>query len=202
MKRLLVFFVLAFAYVSFIWIPVRSKAEATPSKSAFKEVYTGTIVSMGGRMVSTGFSLYIKEFTSDEDFNRYLSILSEGDQLDVLKVIRDVDLGSFAPTGQVGRRINVARKTVLPDGRTRIVVAFERWLKYAEVRNGYRTEDYPFGIMEIFIDAKGKGSGTYIAACAVDLKHDKKTGQDRLELENFGTYPHRVMGVMRRNKKE
>jgi hypothetical protein len=30
------------------------------------------------------------------------------------------------------------------------------------------------------------------------MKRDKKTGKYQLELENFGTYPHRVMGVMRR----
>ena len=56
----------------------------------------------------------------------------------------------------------------------------------------------PFGVIEIVIDAKGKGSGTFIAACAVDMKKDKKTGKYQLELENFGTWPHKVMGVMRR----
>ena len=38
-----------------------------------------------------------------------------------------------------------------------------------------------------------------IAACRIDLKRDKKTEKFQLELENFGTYPHKVMGVMRRN---
>jgi hypothetical protein len=66
------------------------------------------------------------------------------------------------------------------------------------VRGGYRVSDYPFGIIEIILDAKGKGSGTFIAACAVDMKKDKKTGQYRLVLENFGTWPNKVMGVMRR----
>ncbi len=165
-----------------------------------EEVYTGTIVNTNGRMVTTGFTLRVKGFTSDEDFSRYIGILGEGDQFDVLKIIKDVDLGSFIPTRDVGRQISVARKTQLPDGRTRIAVAFERWLRFAEVRNGYRSEDYPFAIMEIIFDAKGKGTGTFIAACAVDLERDKKSGQYKLELENFGTYPSRVMGVMRRNK--
>ena len=165
-----------------------------------EEVYTGTIVNTSGRMVTTGFTLRLKGFTSDEDFSRYIGILGEGDQFDVLKVIKDIDLGSFIPTRDVGRQISVARKTTLPDGRTRIAVAFERWLRFAEVRNGYRSEDYPFAIMEIIFDAKGKGTGTFIAACQVDLKRDKKTGQYKLELENFGTYPSKVMGVTRRDK--
>ena len=165
-----------------------------------EEVYTGTIINTSGRMVSTGFTLRLKGFTSDEDFSRYIGILGEGDQVDVLKVIKDIDLGSFIPTRDVGRQISVARKTTLPDGRTRIVVAFERWLKFAEVRNGYRSEDYPFGILEIILDAKGKGTGTFIAACQVDLERDKKSGQYKLELESFGTYPSKVMGVVKRSK--
>ena len=68
-----------------------------------------------------------------------------------------------------------------------------------EIRGGYRSQDYPFGIMEIIMNAKGKGSGTFIAACKIDLKRDKKTGKYQLELENFGSYPHKLMGVMRRN---
>ena len=169
----------------------------SPSKDS-REVYTGTIVTMNTRMMTTGFTLYINNYTPDAEIKRYLGVLAEGDQFDLLKIIRNIDLGNISITGQTGRQINIARKTLLPDGRTRIAVALERWLRFAEVRNGYRSEDYPFGIMEFFLDAKGKGSGTYITACSVDLKTDKKTGQDRLELENFATYPNKVMGVMRR----
>src|SRR5262249_40618754 len=99
----------------------------------------------------------------------------------------------------VGRNLIVVRKAQLPDGKTRIVAVFERWQTFAEVRGGYRSQDYPFGIMGIILDAKGKGSGTFIAACKVDMKRDKKTGKYQLELENFGTYPNKVMGVMRRD---
>lgn len=169
-------------------------------KSGFQEVYTGTIVGMNGPMRSTGFNLSIGDFTSDADAQRYLGILAEGDQEDLLKLIRDNDLGRLSATGTVGRHLIVVRKTPLPDGKIRIVAAFERWQTVAEIRSGSRVQDYPFGLMEIILDANGKkGSGTFIAACKVDLKRDKKTGKYQLELENFGTYPNKVMGVMRRD---
>ena len=172
---------------------------AAQEKKKFQEVYTGTIVSMSGRAVSTGFNLSIRDFTSDEDARAYLAILAEGDQEDVLKKIRDLDLGRISATGQTGRNLLVVRKTQLPDGKIRIMAAFERWLRMGELRNGYRSLDYPFAIMELILDSKGRGNGTFIAACKIDLKRDKKTGQYQLELENFGTYPHRVMGAMLRN---
>lgn len=180
-------------------LSINVAAQARKKKSPFQEVYTGTIVSMNGGLASTSFNLSIKDYTSDEDAQRYLAMLGEGDQLDVLKQIRDFDLGRLSTTGHVGRSLIIVRKNQLPDGRTRIVVAFERWQRIAELRGGYRSMDYPFGIMEIIVDAKGKGSGTFIAACKIDLKRDKKTGKYQLELENFGTYPHKVMGAMRRD---
>ena len=169
-------------------------------KSGFQEVYTGTFVTMNGPMRTTGFNLSIKDFTDDAEAQRELGILAEGDQDDLLKVIRDNDLGRLSATGTVGRHLLVVRKAQLPDGKIRIVAAFERWQTVAEIRSGSRVQDYPFGIIEIILEANGKkGSGTFIAACKVDMKRDKKTGKYQLELENFGTYPNKVMGVMRRD---
>src|SRR6185436_9756593 len=166
--------------------------------SDIKEVYTGTLMATNGPMRTTSFNLSIKEFTSDETAQLYLSMLVEGDQFDLLKKIQDLNLGFMSAAGSLGRRLLIARKHELPDGKTRIVAAFERWQTFGEVRGGYRVSDYPFGLIEIIVDAKGKGSGTFLAACAVDMKKDKKTGKYQLELENFGTFPNKVMGVMRR----
>ena len=167
--------------------------------NAQEETYTGTVYSMNGGARSTGFTLRIKSYTSDEEALRYLTILAEGDQDDFLKAIKNNEMGRLSSTRSTGRDLIVVRKTQLPDGKIRLVVAFERWPTFTELRGGYRSLDYPFGIMEIILDADGKkGSGTFIAACKVDMKRDKKTGKYQLELENFGTYPHKVMGVRRR----
>lgn len=173
-------------------------AQDKKKSSDAKEVYTGTLMSTNGPMRTTSFNLTIKDYTSDEDAQGYLAMLVEGDQTDLLKKIDDLNLGFMSAHGSIGRRLLIVRKHQLADGKTRIIAAFERWQTFAEVRNGYRVQDYPFGVIEIILDAKGKGSGTFIAACAVDMKKDKKTGKYRLELENFGTWPNRVMGVMRR----
>src|SRR5262249_17307320 len=135
--------------------------EEKKKKSGFQEVYTGTIYSMTGSARSTGFNLSIRDYTSDEEAQRYLAMLAERDQEDVLKAIRVLDLGRLSATGTVGRNLLVVRKSQLPDGKTRIVVCFERWQTFAEIRGGYRSQDYPFGLMEIVVDAKGKGSGTF-----------------------------------------
>ena len=176
-------------------------APAQESRSSgFQEVYTGTIASMNGPLRTTTFNLSIRSFTSDEDVQKYLAILAEGNQDDLLRVIRNLDLGRLSTTRSVGRPLIVVRRTQMDDGRTRLVAAFERWPSFAEVRSGGRIRDYPFGLMEIILDAGGRrGSGTFIAAGKVEVKKDKKTGAWTVEVENFGTYPNRVMGVRRRD---
>ncbi|HYW70694.1 MAG TPA: hypothetical protein VE961_06655 [Pyrinomonadaceae bacterium] len=169
--------------------------------SDFKEVYTGTLMASNGPMRSTSFNLSIKDYTSDELAQAYLGMLVEGDQFDLLNKIKDLDLGFMSASGSLGRKLLIVRKHQLADGNTRIVAAFERWQTFGEVRGGYRVSDYPFGVIEITVNPQGKsvGIGTFIAACQVDMKKDKKTGKYQLQLENFGTFPNKVMGVMRRD---
>jgi hypothetical protein len=187
------------AFAVAIALSVTCTAFAQKKKSSdFKEVYTGTLMATNGPMRTTSFNLSIKGYTSDEEAQGYRAMLVEGDQNDLLKKIDDLDLGFMSASGSLGRRLLVVRKFAMPEGKSKIIAVFERWQGFAEVRGGYRVSDYPFGIIEIIVDAKGKGSGTFIAACAVDMKKDKKTGQYQLVLENFGTWPNKVMGVMRR----
>jgi hypothetical protein len=169
-----------------------------------KEIYTGSAVSVGGtvsgQLASTTFNLTIEGYTSDEEAQRYLTTLAEEKQDGLLKAISKQKLGFFSLSGQVGRTINVVRVHNLEEGKRKIVVVFERWLKMAEVRNGYRSRDYPFGVIEIVMDPDGKGEGTYVGAAKIRWVTDDKTGKKTVEIENFATYPTRLMGVMKRSK--
>lgn len=173
---------------------------AVAQESSEKEVYTGTIVSTTGRTMSVPFTLNVAGKTTDEEAQQYLSLLASQGQDDLMKVLRKNKLGFVAASGQVGRDLLVVRDTQA-DGTRRLVVVFERWIGMFEVRGGYRSEDYPFAIAEIFFDAKGKGTGTFISAAQIRIVRDKKTEHWKLEIENFGTFPAKIMGVIRRGKK-
>ena len=151
----------------------------------------GTGGTMGG--VSRSFTLTINGYTSDEDAQRFLDELSEFKQDGLLMAIRNEKKGWAAVSGQVARDINVIRTSQAEDGKRRIAILFERWLNMYEVRQGTRSEDYPFAFGEFFVDEKGKGSGTFIPAARIRFVVDKKTGKKTLELDNFGTYPARVI---------
>ena len=153
---------------------------------------------MNGRSVSTGFNLTITALTSDQEAARYRSILGNEGQEDLLKAIRKNNLGYIAATGQTRRNLLAVREGQI-EGKRRVMAVFERWQGFFEVRGGYRSTDYPYSIIEIVFDHKGRGTGTFIGLAQVRMKMDKKTEQWRLEIENFGSFPAKVMGVMRRN---
>lgn len=161
-----------------------------------REEYRGNAISFNGpRLATSFFNLTITGRTSDEDAQRYLAILDDRGQDAALDAIRNNDLGNLQFPGSIGRRLNVVRESSA-NGQRRLFIVFERWTQFAEQRGGYRSLDYPFGVVEIFIDERtGKGEGTYIPAARIRLDDNKRTGTQQLEVENFATYPVKLNNI-------
>lgn len=172
--------------------PVNANAQA-------KERFTGTVVYYGSgrstRTVTATFTLDITGHTSDAQARNYLNILKDKGQERVLDAIDDTELGRFSVGANIGVPVNVVRERD-ENGNRRIFAVFRRWTQFAELRYGYRSLDYPFGVIELFIDPRtGRGEGTYIAAARVRWDSDGDDGEPRVEIENFATYPARLLGV-------
>ena len=179
------------------WAVALSLVVAAAANGQSTETITGNILSYGNgfntRAVTAPFTLRITHPTPPDEARRYLNILQEHGQNALMDAIRDQNAGTLSIGSQLGRTLNVAAETMV-NGKRRIYVVFERWTRFAEVRGGYRSLDYPFGYMEIEIDPEtGKGDGTYIAAAKIRWKDDK--GNPRVEVEDFATFPARVMNV-------
>jgi hypothetical protein len=173
------------------------------SAQAQKETYTGTVVSYGngltGRMQTGTFTLTIDRYTSDQTAQNLLGLLQEGNDDTLLNQMDNEDVGRFSINGRVGPRVNVVRSKMI-DGQQRIFAVFRRWMNFGEIRGGYRSTDYPYGVIELYVDPRtGKGEGTYIAAARINWRQNKKTGDNQIEIENFATYPARLLGVTRRS---
>jgi len=171
--------------------------------NAQQETYTGSIVSYGngltGRMQTGTFTLTIDRLTSDQRANQLLGLLQEGSDDALLNQLDKEDVGRFSVNGRIGPRLNVVRESDV-NGQRRIFAVFRRWMNFGELRGGYRSTDYPYGVIELFVDPRtGRGEGTFIAAARINWRTDKRTGQNSVEIENFATYPARLLGVTRRS---
>lgn len=167
-----------------------------------RETYTGTVISYGsGRNIRTTtntFTLIINGETPDSEVSRLVGILQEGGQDRLQNAINDEDLGRFSVGGRVGPTLNAVTIDQV-DGRKRIRALFERWIRFGELRWGARSVDYPFGYIELFIDPQtGRGEGTLIEAAQIRWKRNKDLGQYVVEIENFATFPAKLIGVTQR----
>jgi len=173
-----------------------------PGYGQQRETYTGTVLSygngIGGQMRTGTFNLTIDRYTPDATANQLLGLLQEGNDDRLLNQMDNENAGRFSINGQIGPRLNVVRETMV-NGQKRIFAVFRRWMNFGEVRGGYRSTDYPYGVIELYVDPRtGKGEGTYIAAARINWRQEKGSGQYQVEIENFGTYPARLMGVTER----
>jgi hypothetical protein len=169
-----------------------------------QETFGGTVFKYGsGRYTgvrTSGFTLTLKSTTPEDQAQRDLEILQSGGQDKLLDAIRDQDLGRFSLTGELGRTINAVRE-VNVGGMRKIYAVFERWTQFAELRNGYRSLDYPFGYIELTIDPRtGKGTGQYFAAAKIRWKTDSKNGP-HVEVEDYATFPAKLFNVETEGRK-
>jgi len=170
-----------------------------------QETFTGTIVSYGSgfntRLRTGSFTLRINRFTSDERARRLLGYLQEGAEDRLLNELDNEDVGTFNINGNIGPHVNVARESTV-NGQRRIFAVFRRWMGFGEIRGGYRSTDYPYSVIELYMDPRtGKGEGTFIAAAKIRWRQDKKSGQNQIEIEDFSTFPARLIGVIERGRR-
>jgi len=171
----------------FIFLPLPPDAQAQSAQRV-----TGTAVGIGGRLGgrTRQFTLIVNDYTPPNLVRELNDALRRGGQDEMLKVISGMRAGRIQLGSGVGVEANVILAEPWSGGGTKLTVFYERNINFYEVRYGARSQDYPIGYAEIFLDGNGRGQGTMIAAARVRLK-DGNTW----EVEDFGTFPARLMGL-------
>ena len=138
------------------------------------------------------FTVTINRYTPPNQVRELNEALASGGQDQLLKAMSKMDAGRVQIGTGVGVRANAVIVDPWGDGGRRITVLYERWLQIAELRYGTRSQDYPIGYAEIYLDRNGRGEGTLIPAARVRLK-----GGNTWEVEDFGVFPARLLGYVR-----
>ena len=134
------------------------------------------------------FTLRINRYTSEDPAQQVWDICSPGAKTSLLNELDNEDVGTFSINSRIGPRVNVARESMV-NGQRRIIAVLRRWMNFGEVRGGYRSTDYPYSVIELYIDPRtGKGEGTYIAAAKIRWQPGNG-GQNQIEIEDFSTFP-------------
>jgi hypothetical protein len=152
---------------------------------------TGTAYFIGGRRPgrSLPFRLIINRITTPQEVSQLNAALQSGGQDDLLRTLSRMDAGRIEIGTGVGIPANAIMVTEEGDGRTKMTVLYERNLSFAELRYGARSQNYRFGYAELYV-GRGENQGMLIPAAYIRLR-----GGNTWEVEDFGTFPARLMGL-------
>ena len=132
----------------------------------------------------------IERWSTPEELENLKSVFAESGEDALLDAVRDTKrVGSIRTTNTLGHDLRFAFQTALPDGARRIVIGTDRRTGFFETANRTRSLDYPYSVIEMRVDANGKGQGRIIAAGRM-----MEFGE-RVEIENYSTTPIRLMQV-------
>jgi len=177
-----------------VWSPgtnTRAQGEGLPGRTI-----TGTVYFVSGRRpgLSLPFTLIINRITPPEEVSQLNAALQAGKQDELLRTLSRTDAGRIQIGSNVGVPANAIMVTDQGNGRTKITVIYQRNLRFAELRYGARSVDYPFGYAELNV-GRGENEGMLIPAARIRLR-DGNTW----EVEDFGTFPARLMGLRVRGR--
>jgi len=162
------------------------------AKQRASQRVTGTVYGFGGRAsgrsYSLPFTLIVNNYSSADDVARLTA--AAGSQDELLSALGRLNAGRIAVGNNVGVKANAVFSQPTAEGGTKLTVLFERNVNLFELRYGTRSADYRFGYAEIFLDARGRGQGTFIPAAKVKLE-----GGNNWVVEDFGEFPARLMGL-------
>jgi hypothetical protein len=188
-------------------IPIRRTDGGFQEARTPVDTYTGTVIGLGGGNSSrtgqtgtelnesTSFTLEINTYASVDGTRDFLQALQSKGQESFLNAIKKQKSGRFILEGQAGRDINYVRRSDGQNGR-RISIVSERWLQVSERMNSSLSEDFPFSLIALTIDDKGKGQGTFVPAAKIKFDRTKPGFMD---VEAFNGLGVKLVNVRLRN---
>jgi hypothetical protein len=134
----------------------------------------------------------IDHWSSDAQRKQLRDALKEGGSERLLKTLQSIDdpAGTISTPGYLGVPLRFATQRELPGGGRRILVATDRRISFFEAVNRPRSSDFPFLLLDIRLDANGKGTGKLLPVARVEVGAD-----DMIEVENYASEPIRLTEV-------
>jgi hypothetical protein len=174
-------------------------AESPPLTQPIKLSATTTNL---GRDSDTPIQIDLLRYSSDEEREALVAAVSgKGIETVQAHLAGKPSLGFLWTDSSVGYLIRYAARSPLPGGGERIVIATDRLLGSYGLQPWQpappaEATTHPFTVLELHLDSKGKGDGTFSLAARVAVDATTRT----LGLEQFATAPRLLKNVKRETR--
>lgn len=176
----------------------KDKKEDKPKSEKFSALAYmphGAGPAMVGAGARVNVDIWVNSYTSDADAKTLATALLEGGSDNLLKALEKKDtIGKIRLNGRAGfYDFKLIRSHQVQGGR-RIYLVGDRPVGFLEMYVGNRSQDYPFGIMQLDLkkNSKGREEGTGALLYAAKIK---VLENNRIELESYGIDAIRMLGV-------
>jgi hypothetical protein len=177
-------------------MPVQDQSKPKKEKfGALAYLPSGAGPAMVGAGLRVNVDLYVDAYTSDEQAQSMAKLLIQAGPDALLKALeKSKTIGRIRLVGRAGfYDLKLIRSHRTPTGR-RIYGVGDRPIGFLEVYAGNRSQDYPFGILQLDLKAneKGKeeGEGTLIYSAKIKVLEGNS-----IDVESYGISPIRLMGL-------
>ena len=160
------------------------------------ERFTAFAVNMDapGRAAAGQVEIVVNRWSTDRERDRLMNDLMQKGSEKLLDTLQDMPrVGYFRTPNSIGYDLHYSRRTPLPDGGERVVLATDRPIPFWEAANRPRSIDYPFTVIELHLNSNGEGEGKMSLATKITADSESKT----IVLENYGTQPVMLESVRR-----
>jgi hypothetical protein len=158
------------------------------------ERFTAYAVNLNGARTRTGtVDISVERWSTDQEREALVGDIKEGGNDLLLRRLQKADrVGYIRSATNIGYPLRFASAQDLPGGGKRILLATDRPMGFFEATNGGRRSDYPFLLIDIHLDANGKGEGKLLNFARVNW-----ADEGTIEVENWEREPVRLTNVHR-----
>jgi len=175
---------------------VPAPAQKTDEKfSALAYLPHGAGPAMVGAGARVNVDLWVNSYTSDADAKVMAGALVEGGPDALLKMLEKAKtIGKIRLTGRAGFYDFKLIRSHQTEGGRRIYAVGDRPVGFLEVYSGSRSQDYPFGILQLDLKKNSKGREEGEGALLYSAKIKVLDGKS-IDVESYGIGPVKLLGV-------
>lgn len=174
-------------------VTVLTLGGSAQSAPAGRETFTGFAVDLGSssrRSSTSHVKVTIDRWSTEEERRRLVSAFTENGDDGFLKELQKMEpRGRISTPDSIGYDLRYAHQVPLATGGRRILIATDRPMTYWERAYRPRSADYPYTVVEMRLDASGKGQGKLTLATKVNAFGDV------IELENYDLMPVHLTNI-------
>jgi len=156
-----------------------------------EETFSGTIVVPRGmaQSINAPITATVQEYTTDEEARRLREILDKQGWDEVVKSLRQANKGSVSLRDATWP-VSWARVFPGQNGARRVMIVTLRPISLPEDEAPPPSMDPTFGVIQIDLNAQGKGQGLVIGGARLRL-----TGEGHIQVESSAPNPRKIINV-------